>query len=221
MPVTSRTLSMQRTRQPPSAYSLRLRMKTTKLIDPAMSMCVASTGRFSCAQPVRRDRLKTSIDEFAWIVDSDPSLPWLMALSMVTISSPRTSPTMTRLGFMRRLRRTSSAIVTPPTPSEIRQPLLHRDDVGVEVGLIEAKLECAFDGDDPLVCRDFIGKRPQQRRLPSVGGARNHDVLSGQYGSAEEGREDRLIVSLPTRSSRKTFPSRDRRMLIAGARALP
>ena len=51
------------------------------------------------------------------MVDSEPSLPWVIALSMVTISSPSTSPTMTRLGFMRRLRRTSSAMVMAPWPS--------------------------------------------------------------------------------------------------------
>ena len=38
------------------------------------------------------------MDEFAWIVDREPSLPCVIAFSMVTISSPRTSPTITRLG---------------------------------------------------------------------------------------------------------------------------
>ena len=64
-------------------------------------------------------RLNTSEEEFAWMVDSEPSLPWLMALSMVTISSPRTSPTMTREGFMRSERRTRSAMEIAPEPSEL------------------------------------------------------------------------------------------------------
>jgi hypothetical protein len=51
------------------------------------------------------------------MVDSEPSLPWDMAFSMVTISSPSTSPTMTRLGFIRSERRTSSAIEIAPWPS--------------------------------------------------------------------------------------------------------
>ena len=48
------------------------------------------------------------------MVDSEPSLPWVIAFSMVTISSPSTSPTMTRLGFIRKDRRTSSAMVIAP-----------------------------------------------------------------------------------------------------------
>ena len=63
-------------------------------------------------------RLKTSTELLAWIVDSEPSLPWLIALSIVTISSPSTSPTMTRLGFIRSERRTSSPIEIRPRPSE-------------------------------------------------------------------------------------------------------
>src|SRR5690606_39957845 len=58
------------------------------------------------------DVCSSDLDEFAWIVDSEPSLPWLIAFSMVTISSPSTSPTITRDGFIRSERRTSSAIVT-------------------------------------------------------------------------------------------------------------
>ena len=84
------------------------------------------------------------------MVDSEPSLPWVIALSMVTISSPSTSPTMTRHGFIRSERRTSSAMVIPPWPS-VGQPLLERDHVGVQVGeLVEAELERPLDGDEPL-----------------------------------------------------------------------
>ena len=59
-------------------------------------------------------RLNTSMEEFAWIVDSDPSLPCVIAFSIVTISSPSTSPTITRDGFIRSDRRTNSAIVISP-----------------------------------------------------------------------------------------------------------
>ena len=51
------------------------------------------------------------------MVDSEPSLPWVIAFSMVTISSPSTSPTMTRLGFIRSDRRTRSAMEIAPWPS--------------------------------------------------------------------------------------------------------
>ena len=147
-------------------------------------------------------RLKTSSEEFAWIVDSEPSLPWVIALSMVTISSPRTSPTMTRRG------------VHPQRPADqlghrdralalgVGQPLLERDHVGVQVGeLVEAELQGPLDGDQPLVRRDLVGQRPQQRRLPGVGGAGDHDVLAGpRPRRAGSGRAPAVIVPLPTRS---------------------
>ena len=118
-------------------------------------------------------RLNTSSEEFAWIVDSEPSLPWLIALSMVTISSPSTSPTMTRLGFIRSERRTSSAMRDRALALGVGQPLLERDHVGVQVlELAEAELEGALDGDQPLVRLDLVGQRPQQRGLPGVRGAR-------------------------------------------------
>ena len=53
------------------------------------------------------------------MVEREPSLPWLIALSIVTISSPSTSPTITRLGFIRSDRRTSSDIWMAPCPSEL------------------------------------------------------------------------------------------------------
>ena len=65
------------------------------------------------------DLVDHSAEEFAWIVDSDPSLPWVIAFSMVTTSSPNTSPTMTREGFIRSVSRTSSAIVTAPADSAL------------------------------------------------------------------------------------------------------
>ena len=48
-PVTSRTDSTWRRSTPPVSYSFTFLTKTTKLIEPAISMWVASTGRFSSA----------------------------------------------------------------------------------------------------------------------------------------------------------------------------
>src|SRR5680860_332942 len=94
------------------------RMKTTKSSAVATSRTVASHGSRSGAWIAYVAILwTTSEEELAWIVDRDPSLPWVIALSMVTTSSPRTSPTITRDGFIRSVSRTSSAIVTAPAPS--------------------------------------------------------------------------------------------------------
>lgn len=45
----------------------------------------------------------------AWMVESEPSLPWDMALHIGTTSGPRISPTITRSGDMRSPQRTNSA----------------------------------------------------------------------------------------------------------------
>ena len=51
------------------------------------------------------------------MVAMDPSWPVFMACSMSITSAPRTSPTTTRSGRMRRLLRISSRMVTAPLPS--------------------------------------------------------------------------------------------------------
>ena len=61
--------------------------------------------------------LNADSDELACTVHMDPSLPWLMALSMGMTSWPRTSPTITRSGFMRRPQRTRVARSISPSPS--------------------------------------------------------------------------------------------------------
>jgi hypothetical protein len=53
------------------------------------------------------------------MVPMEPSLPWLIASSMATISSPRTSPTITRDGFSRSPALTNSAIPISPWPSTL------------------------------------------------------------------------------------------------------
>ena len=162
-------------------------------------------------------RLNTSIELFAWIVDSEPSLPWLIALSMVTISSPSTSPTMTRLGFMRRLRRTSSAIAIRPLPSELGSRSSNATTFGCRSGNSpRPELERPLDRDEPLLRRDLVGERAQQGRLPGVRRAGDHDVLARQHRGRQEaghvGRdraEPHEVVEVHAREPRAT--DRDRR----------
>ncbi|GAA3116489.1 hypothetical protein GCM10010466_04420 [Planomonospora alba] len=162
-------------------------------------------------------RLKTSIEELAWMVDSDPSLPWVIALSMVTISSPRTSPTITREGFMRRERRTSSAMLISPWPSELgnrcskattfgwssgnwsrpsssaRSTVMSRSVGGIS--LASARSRVVFPAlVEPAIMMFFLAATAADRKRPRVG----------------------VSVPLPTRSLRKTLPSRARRMETAG-----
>ena len=56
--------------------------------------------------------------ELAWIVAIEPSWPVFMACSMSMTSAPRTSPTTTRSGRMRRLLRINSRMLTAPLPSK-------------------------------------------------------------------------------------------------------
>ena len=56
-------------------------------------------------------------EELAWIVDSEPSLPCIIALSITKISSPSTSPTITRSGRIRLDTISRSRIGTAPSPS--------------------------------------------------------------------------------------------------------
>ena len=63
----------------------------------------------------------------------------------------------------------------------VRQPLLERDHVRVQLGeVVKAELQGALDGDQPLLGRDLVGQRAQQRRLPGVGRPGDHDVLPGR-----------------------------------------
>jgi hypothetical protein len=200
------------------AYSLCFSAKTTKSTAPAISMCVASIGSRSVAWIAYvAIRLKTSSEEFAWIVDREPSLPWVIALSMVTISSPRTSPTMTRLGFMRSERRTSSAIETAPCPSLLGRRSSNATALGCSSGkwsrpsssarstvmsrssggiwLASARSSVVFpELVEPAIMMFFLASTAAERKPASSG----------------------LIVWLPTRSARNTLPIRARRMEIAG-----
>ena len=72
----------------------------------------------------------------------------------------------------------------------VGQPFLERDHVGVQVGeLAETELERALDGDQPFRRLDLVGERPQQRGLPGVGRAGDHDVLAGADRRRQERRQ--------------------------------
>ena len=75
----------------------------------------------------------------------------------------------------------------------VRQAFLERDDIGVQFGkVIEAKLKRPFDGDEPFLLRDLVGQCAQQRRLPRVGGTREHDVLPGRHSGRQEAGQLRV-----------------------------
>ena len=154
--------------------------------------------------------LNTVPDESACTVHIEPSLPWLIALSIGMISSPRTSPTITRSGFMRRLMRTSSAAVTSADAFDVRVTGFERDDVGVQLGeAIESEFELGFDRDDSLVGGDLGGERAQHRGLAGAGRAGDDDLLAGSHrGRQRNSRRPASIAPSRTRSSRVTFMNR-------------
>ena len=151
------------------------------------------------------------------MVDSEPSLPWVIALSMVTISSPSTSPTITRLGFIRSERRTSSAMEIPPWPSELGSRSSNASAFGCRSGKWSMPSSSARStvisrspGGIPftiarssVVFPAFVA--PAIRRFfRAAAAAARKDATAG------------LIVPLPARSLRNTLPSRARRMDTAG-----
>ena len=117
----------------------------------------------------------------------DPSLPWLMALSIGMTSAPRTSPTRTRSGVIRSAHRTSSARVISPSPSVLGSLLCIATTSGWASGVpVQAQLERVLDGDQPLVFGDGAGQRPQHRRLADRGAAGDQQVLAGLDQRREE-----------------------------------
>ncbi len=155
--------------------------------------------------------------ELAWMVDREPSLPWVIALSMVTISSPSTSPTMTRLGFIRSERRTSSAMEISPWPSELgrrcskattlgwssgnwsrpssraRSTVMRRSPGGISLARARSRVVLPALV-DPAIMRFLRAATAADRKRPTSG----------------------PIVPLPTRSDMKTLPRRARRIDTAG-----
>src|SRR3546814_16001859 len=92
-------------------------MKRMRSSELASSRLVGSSGRRSGDCTAYMAILpKAPEEELAWMVHIEPSLPWLIALSIGSTSSPRTSPTITRSGFMPRTQPTRSASDTSPPP---------------------------------------------------------------------------------------------------------
>ncbi len=193
-------------------------MNTTKSSAPATSRCVASIGSRSraCSAYVAM-RLKTSTDELAWIVDSEPSLPWLIALSIVTISSPSTSPTITRDGFMRSDRRTSSAMETLPNPSELGSRSSKATTFGCRSGVSPSPSSSARS---TVMMRSCGGISLASARsivvLPALVAPAIMMFLRAATAARRKSAMSGDIVALVTRSSRNTFDMRALRIDTAG-----
>ena len=71
----------------------------------------------------------------------------------------------------------------------VRQPLLERDHVGVQLGkVVQAQLQGPLHGDEPFLGRDLVRQRAQQGGLARVGRPGDHDVLPRGHRGREEGR---------------------------------
>jgi len=181
-------------------------------------MCEASIGRCSaaCSAYVAM-RLNTSDELLAWIVDSEPSLPWLIALSMVTISSPRTSPTMTRLGFIRSERRTSSAIEIRPWPSELGSRSSNATTLGCRSGNSSSPSSIARS---TVISRSCGGISLASARsivvFPALVEPAIIMFLRATTAARMNAASPWSSVPLPTRSDRNTLGSRARRIETTG-----
>ena len=145
------------------------------------------------------------------MVDRDPSLPWLIALSMVTISSPNTSPTMTRLGFMRSDRRTSSAMVTAPNPSELGS----RSSNATTFGCRSAKASRPSSmARSTVISRSCGGTSLARARssvvLPELVAPAIMMFLRAFTAALRNAASSGDMVPVPIRSSRLTLPNRGR-----------
>ena len=127
-------------------------------------------------------RRSASSGEPAWTVDSEPSWPLDIALSMSSASAPRTSPTTIRSGRMRSALRTSRRTVTSPRPSSDAGPRLEAHDVGVA----QAQLGGVLDGDDPLAVADELRQRVERRRLARAGAAADEDVAAREHRALQQ-----------------------------------
>ena len=157
--------------------------------------------------------MNTSRADRAWIVDSDPSLPWPIALSMSMTSAPRTSPTITRSGFCRRVRRTRRGHADRALALGVGDPLLHLHAVGVPVDVLaQPQLERPLDGDDPLLGTDLGSHRPQQGGLPGSVAPAIMTLNRAWTIARRKSAASSVRVSLPTRSARSTFSKRCRRI---------
>src|SRR3546814_12770557 len=93
-------------------------MKRMRSSELASSRLVGSSGRRSGDCTAYMAILpKAPEEELAWMVHIEPSLPWLIALSIGSTSSPRTTPKIPSSGFLRRPPRPRAASHNTPSPS--------------------------------------------------------------------------------------------------------
>ncbi len=119
----------------------------------------------------------------AWIV-ARPGSPALRASSRSRHSADRTSPTIIRVGRIRSASRTRSRKRDLARALQALLPGLHRHPVGVG----EAQLEDLLGTDHPVTTGDRRGEAVQERGLPCLGAAGDHDVQPRQHGGLEEPR---------------------------------
>ena len=118
----------------------------------------------------------------AWTVDSEPSWPLDIALSMSSASAPRTSPTTMRSGRIRSALRTSRRTVTSPRPSSDARPRLEAHDVR----LAQAQLGGVLDRDDPLVGADELDSALSVVVLPEPVPPLIEHVAARAHGALEQ-----------------------------------
>ena len=141
------------------------------------------------------------------MVHMEPSLPWLMALSigqdLVTPDLADDDPD--GIHAQRRAGR-ARAMVIAPSPSVLGFAGLQRDHVrgAGSRKAIEPQLQRVLDGEEPLGGRDLAGQGPQQGGLAGVGAAGDDDVrfAVGHGGSQERQQGRASMVPSSTRSAR-------------------
>ena len=152
---------------------------TTAATPEASWLWVAARSR-PAASASASSRAGTSTAELACRVPQPPSWPVLRAASRSTTSAPRTSPTTSRSGRIRRACRTRVRSSMAPTPSTLAGPPLERDDVG----MVGAQLGCVLDEDQPLGRVDQGEQGGEQRRLAAAGAPADQE--------RDPGRDQRL-----------------------------
>ena len=164
--------------------------------------------------------MNTSRAERAWIVDMDPLLPWPMALSMSITSGPRTSPTIARSGFCRKVRRTSRDIEIAPWPSELATRSSNSTQLGCRSVSFLSPSSRAFStvmirSSGPISAAMARSSVVFPARVAPATMTFEREATSAWRKSAAS----LLKVPLPTRSARATFSKRCRRMEMEGCAA--
>ena len=131
--------------------------------------------------------------ERACSVQADPPSPASITSISGQASSPRTSPSHTRLTFITSACSTSSVSVTSPEAAAVRAALagslagLERHHPRMPVGqLVQQQLEVLLDRGQVLLDRQLVGQRPQQQGLAGALSAGDDDVLAGPHRRPQE-----------------------------------